>query len=368
MSAVIGLEIGAISIRAVALSGFGRRTIHSAEAPWDGSDASPAIAALQRELGAASQIAVAIGLPFLHVSRVPLPAVAFRDRESMLALEPERYFATTEPVTTSLAPNSSVAFAANSAWLETLVRQLSIWGSVVRVEPVPVAIARGAGTAKEVHCEGGVVASTNGTVASVRRSFENSQSHETADRFSIARAAAHGVNASLDGTLMRTAERAAVTSRRWRSVAVAAVAAAAGIVFCGAAWDQSRDRLLAALEQQASQRAEEVRPALEAQETLMLRDQEAALLTARQNGRSRATETLAAISSVLPSDVVVLNARMLNVGQDWQIDGTARDAAALIPLFDKDARFDNVRTLAASTRFRDGNRTRESFSIALHVR
>jgi len=53
---------------------------------------------------------------------------------------------------------------------------------------------------------------------------------------------------------------------------------------------------------------------------------------------------------------------------DWQIDGTALDAAAIVPLLDRDDRFEDVRFLSASSRFRDGDRTYETFSIAFRVR
>jgi hypothetical protein len=75
---------------------------------------------------------------------------------------------------------------------------------------------------------------------------------------------------------------------------------------------------------------------------------------------------LAALSERLPEGATVLNLRAQ--GEEWQIDGTARDAAALLPLLDRDDRFDTVRFLSASARFREGPRTYETFSIAFRVR
>jgi hypothetical protein len=43
-------------------------------------------------------------------------------------------------------------------------------------------------------------------------------------------------------------------------------------------------------------------------------------------------------------------------------------AAALVPHLDRNGHFEDVRMLSASSRFRDGPRTRETFSIALRVR
>jgi hypothetical protein len=75
---------------------------------------------------------------------------------------------------------------------------------------------------------------------------------------------------------------------------------------------------------------------------------------------------MSAVSKQLPPGATVLNLRVN--GADWQVDGTAKDAAALVPLLDKDDHLENVRFLSASTRFKDGNRMVETFSIAFKVR
>jgi hypothetical protein len=55
-------------------------------------------------------------------------------------------------------------------------------------------------------------------------------------------------------------------------------------------------------------------------------------------------------------------------GDKWQIDGTAQDAGALIPALAADRRFDDVRFLSASSRFRENGRAYETFSIGFHAR
>jgi hypothetical protein len=75
---------------------------------------------------------------------------------------------------------------------------------------------------------------------------------------------------------------------------------------------------------------------------------------------------LGAISRRLPHDAVVMSLRA--DGDEWQIDGTARDAASILPALDADPMLENVRFLSASSRFNEGSRTYETFAIGLHAR
>jgi hypothetical protein len=52
----------------------------------------------------------------------------------------------------------------------------------------------------------------------------------------------------------------------------------------------------------------------------------------------------------------------------WRIDGSALDAPRIVPLLDSSPAFDDVRIVAASTRFLDRGQQRESFSIAFRTR
>ena len=100
----------------------------------------------------------------------------------------------------------------------------------------------------------------------------------------------------------------------------------------------------------------------------MLRSREAEAQAIREIAANRADPftALAAISSALPREANVLTARAN--GNDWQIDGTTSDASALVPLLDRHAHFDSVRFLSASSRYRQANRSYETFSIALRFR
>ena len=75
---------------------------------------------------------------------------------------------------------------------------------------------------------------------------------------------------------------------------------------------------------------------------------------------------LAALGERLPRDVTVLNARA--IGDEWRIDGTATNAAAILPALDGDPRFVDARFLAATARYREGGKTYESFSLAFRAK
>jgi hypothetical protein len=61
----------------------------------------------------------------------------------------------------------------------------------------------------------------------------------------------------------------------------------------------------------------------------------------------------------------VLNARA--IANEWRIDGTAMNAAAILPALDGDPRFADARFLAATSRYREGGKTYESFSLAFRA-
>jgi hypothetical protein len=170
----------------------------------------------------------------------------------------------------------------------------------------------------------------------------------------------------LIGTLLNATERRQAAGRTARSIATAVLGAVAAIVFCVFSIDRARERTLLALTMEAERLTREGRPALDAQQQLVRRQRDADLARAMASTRPDPAAALAAVSALLPKDAVVLNARV--AGNSWQIDGTSANAAALIRLLDADDRLDNVRPLAASSRFRDGRTTRESFSLAFDVR
>ena len=382
MSGRLGLEFTPTQVRGIVATSWSDRPARTFELAWDPDRPQAVVDALRGQVASPDAIFVAIGLGFLHLSRVQLPPSGDESRERMVRLEPERFFAATALVRPSLAAGSDVAFAVDAAWLDDLLRALEPWAPVARVEPAPLAVVAGlpAGTSgtwtmDAAPDETGLLEAKLGRLTTVRRvplAVTAPAADVLPDTGGVpgshlgAWGALRRDDEPLTGSLLSEPQRVAARRRVARGVATAALAAVAGVTFLLVAADRSRERTLAALETEVERLTSVARPALEAQAHLALAQHEAAIVRVSLSERSDPASALAAIGDVLPRDVVILTARA--TGNDWQIDGTARNAAALVPLLDSRERFDNVRSLAGSSRFRDGNVTRESFSIALHVR
>lgn len=385
MSPRVALELTPEHLRAVVASGWRDVAQRTVDVAWDPAQPEGGVAQLRAQVGSVDAIAVAVGLGFLHVKRVELPPAPQAAREQMLALESERFFATTAPVTVALAPGGTVTFAADADALERWTAALERWAPVVRVDAAPVALARaiahgnatvsgefalGAG-----HGEHGVVTLRSGVLAGARRipqaaGVPPAATAPVRGAVPATHLAAWGALLGEDedelGTLAPPQRRRSFASRRRRRLAVAVVAAVAGLALAVLSADRWRARTLQALETDVAARRAAAAPGEAALAARARLDQEVAMLGTLAASRNGALTALAAISAALPADAVIQGAHA--VGRDWEIDGTASSAAALVPALDKDGRFENVRLRAASSRFRDGTRTRETFSLALRVR
>ena len=71
MNTVVGVELTAGEIRAVALGAGGRRSQFGL--PWDPLRPEEAVATLRQSVGPTRRLALSVGLAFLHVKRVKLP-------------------------------------------------------------------------------------------------------------------------------------------------------------------------------------------------------------------------------------------------------------------------------------------------------
>ena len=79
---------------------------------------------------------------------------------------------------------------------------------------------------------------------------------------------------------------------------------------------------------------------------------------------------LAALSARLPRDATVLD--LTAAGGEWRIEGRAANAAAVVPALDGDPRgagprLADVHLAGPTTRFTEGRRAYESFSVAFRV-
>lgn len=389
MSPRLALELGTSTLRGVIASSWRDVPRRTVEVSWSPDAPDAGIAALREVVGAVDAIAVTIGLGLLHVARVTLPPAPDETRERMLTLEGARYFATEAPVVAALAPGGSVAMAIEASRLERWCALLETWGPITRVEAAPVSLARAlarasgqAGGAYRVEAndgEQGLVVLRDGLVDAVRRipvaNGEAAGTDVPSDGvIPASHRAAWGALLAEDaperGTLAPPERRRRFAARRRRRLAVALVAAVAGIVLAVMAVDRWRDRTLRALEREVAASRAGARAGSDALATTARLDAEVSYLgkaaRERGDGRGGTLGALAAISNAFPEDAVILNARA--VGREWQVDGTATSAAALVPHLDADGHFEDVRILSASSRFRDGTRTRETFSLAFRVR
>ncbi|MBY0492250.1 MAG: PilN domain-containing protein, partial [Gemmatimonadaceae bacterium] len=127
--------------------------------------------------------------------------------------------------------------------------------------------------------------------------------------------------------------------------------------------------LLAAAEAAQEAAAADAAGALAAQARLLRADRESALL---QRANADAAHpgapslVIARLGALLPPSAFVQHLEW--DGRQWKIDGSAIDAAGLVPRLDAVPVFEQVRSLAPSTRFLDGGTPRSSFSIGFAVR
>lgn len=389
MSPRLALELSPTLLRGVVASGWRDAVQRTVEVSWAPSSPDAGIAALRDLVGPVESIAVAIGVGLLHVARAVLPPAPDEARARMLSLESARFFATETPIVATLVPGGAVALAVDADALERWCDALEAWAPITRIESAPVALARALGrkggdVQGEYHVEAnegehGFVAVRAGSVVAVRRIplalGEAPGTPPPADgALPGSHRAAWGALLAEDApdaaTLAPPTHRQRIAARRRRRLAVAVLAAVAGLVLALLSIDRWRERTVRALEADVAARREPARAGSDALATTARLDAEVSYLgNAARVGQRRRGGTLgalAAISNALPPDAVILNARA--VGRDWQVDGTAASAAALVPHLDRDGQFEDVRILSASSRFRDGPRTRETFSIALRVR
>ena len=381
---VVGVELGTDVVRVVAPGGWGSKPRKTCESAWDPTRPREVVTFLREQIGPVGRIALSVGLGFLYPKQVKLPPAPASERRRMLMLEPDRFFPVQgQPLVISLASVGNLAFAVEAELLEGWIRAFEDWAPVESAEATPVAIARllvkwgreGLFAVPAGPDESGLIEVDGGRLQSTRRAPDRATAPAAQDlptlghtpgQFLAAHGAALGVGDALD--LMLLPDPVAGRIQRDRARRLRVVAAACAISLGIALWavDRARERTLTQISDQIALVAPRAQRAVELRDRLAAMDREA--LAIAEVGRRRADPllVLAALSERLPGGAVVLNAR--GTGNDWQIDGTAADAAAIVPLLDRDPRFQDVRFLSASARFSDAGRTYETFSIAFRVR
>ena len=382
MNTVVGVELCADVVRAVALNRWGKAR-QTASVAWDPARPDDAVAALRNQLGPARRVALSVGLGFLHVKQVKLPPVAAAERRRILSLEPDRFFPVQDQLlVVSLVQEENLAFAVDALQLESWISAFAQWAPVDSVDAAPVSLARALGRAAHGtfgmpagRDEHGLVEVQHGRVRSARRVPSAlgpvavqplPENGSLPSAFLTALGCARGVDAALDDMLLPAAQAGLIRGRRRQRIALATGVCA--LSFGLALWslDSARERMLSRINAELARVTPQAGQAIELHDQLSALDRESAAIEQIGQRRVDPLRVLAALSERLPEGATVLNLRAN--GEDWQIDGTARDAAALLPLLDRDERFDGVRFLSASSRFREAARTYETFSIAFRVR
>ncbi|MGH7552458.1 MAG: PilN domain-containing protein, partial [Longimicrobiales bacterium] len=373
MSDVVGVELCTDVVRAVALDRWRAAPRKTLEIEWDPSRAADLVSLLRQQLGPANRIALSVGLGFLHVKQVKLPPAPIAERRRMLTLEPDRFFPVQDQsVAVSLVDDASFAFAMDAELLERWTLAFEEWAPVENVEAAPLSLARALGKSGShgsfllpAHREEwGVVELHGGRIRSARRVPAAAGTPEAQDvpglgsvrgAFACALGAARGVDAAIDAMLLSDAHAGRVRQRRLRrlSLTVAACAIAFGLSLW--AIDGSRERTLERIREELAVLARDAQPAVELRDRLAAMDREAVAIRELSGQRPNPLRVMAALSERMPAGATVLSVK--SSGDDWQIDGTAADAAAIVPLLAADDRFQDVRFLSASARFQENNRT-----------
>jgi hypothetical protein len=281
------------------------------------------------------------------------------------------------------AVDGDFAFAMDAELLERWVRAFETWAPVEAVEAAPRSLARALARTQadgwfELPAgpgEQGLVELEAGRFRSARRAVAGTfggtvtplPAHGLVQPESLcAWGAALGIDDALDGMLLSTSMARHIHRRRVERSLTAGVMCGAALAFALWAVDRSRERTLDALRAEAASLTARAGAALALQSELAAIEQERAALGKAGGDALDPLPVLAALSQRLPAGATVLNLRA--TGEGWQMDGTAPDAAAIVPLLDGDDRFRDVRFLSASSRYREGERTYETFSIGFRVR
>ncbi len=417
MSARIGIELGARAVRGVRLAGWRGGATQAVEIECDRGNPGAAVEALREQLGPGGRIAVAVDLPLLFIKRVPLPPLDAAEKQRILRLEPERFFAVRgEDVVAAARSDDTLVFAAREAPLQAWVTALESLGPVEAIEPGPAALVRALASAGvtdaaglwDAHPDGvGLVVVRGGRAALVRRVygdlsaaahalqtvaplpgrvFVSPWSEErarivasslpgttpeplpaiagVAAPFLTALGAALAIDGALDqgGSLAPTELTARITTRRRRGLAIAGVACLAALVFAVGSLDAWRGRGLDAVQRGLPALRDRAAPALALQTEIQAAAREVEAIRRAALDRPDPLRVLAALSTRLPADAYFRTLR--SAGRDWQVDGYAPNAAQLLTQLAATPQLADVHFLSATTRVTIGNRTYDSFALA----
>jgi hypothetical protein len=343
-----------------------------ADVPWNPDAPDDAAALLGPALSGASRLVLVVGLGLLEIAQPELPPLDPPQRRALLLRDADRYFPVADAVAVSWRDGLACATNAGrlAAWTEAFAQHGAVGAITTVVECLARAGASGSWTMPAGPGETGRVVIRAGIVQEVRRipatdaaassagmSADASPAPDLAD---IARGADAALDAGLDAMLLDDGlSRRFTRARRgrWARSAAALLLAATAL---GWAADRWRGRQLDATHARLRELTVAAQPALRAEARLARARREAALLDA--GAGDAPAVVLARLGALLPPDAFIQ--RLEWDGTVWRLDGSASSAPKIVPLLDADARLRDVRIIAASSRFIDAGRQRESFSIS----
>jgi Tfp pilus assembly protein PilN len=110
----------------------------------------------------------------------------------------------------------------------------------------------------------------------------------------------------------------------------------------------------------------EAAPVLELRSQAASIAEEVALVSKEASTRTDPLDVLLALTRILPQDAYVTQLSVM--GDEWELNGRAHDAAKLVPLLERSDLFTDVRFRSATTRVRVRDESLENFSLAFrHV-
>ncbi|WP_353265724.1 PilN domain-containing protein [Gemmatimonas sp.] len=344
-----------------------------AEMPWHADSATTVVSALAALPSPPSRVVLVAGLAWLEAAPIALPPVAVSLQRRMVQLDADRWFpivseqsAGTNTVAVAIAARVALAMPAAqlAAWVRDFSALAPVDGAVTLPQAAAMAGLTGSFAASAVDGETGVVELGPDGVRSMRRMRAAPAANlAPLDLAACAHAVLRGDTVPLDVQLLDiTLERQFRNRRRaewWRAGAVCAAA----LGFCLWGVDRWRERTLVRAQRERGARETSARPALDAEARRQQALAERQLVSADTGVRT--SDVLAALGDRLPADVFVQRAEW--DGTEWRIDGSARNAATLVPLLSSIVGISNVRALAPSTRFLDGGQQRSSFSIGFRM-
>lgn len=370
MSLAAGVELTDTQVRVVLRDALRGTLRSSTELGWDPRHPHRTVDALKAQFPKPTYIGLAIGPAFLRTALVSLPPASADARRAMLAIEPDRYFlGATADTTVALAaadevraraaadraPRPELAFALDTIQVDLWIEAFEQWAPVSGVEASLVSQWRMLTSDQR---SGRTIAECASSALPV--SWSGLPTH-----FLAAAGAAEAIDAPNALQLLPDAQRQRRTSRRrWRvGASIIAIAAALLAVFVGV--DRYRARTLEAVTTALARQQAMATAVQEDVARLTQRVREREALSVIASRRLDPMAVMHALGAALPRNAFVLRLRATD--GEWQVDGSAANAADVIRRLEQDARFTDVRVLAATTRFMDQGRSRESFSVGFHA-